>query len=209
LHTGQISRVVIVLLVSAALLIQGARFGNLANASMGLLGLALISIPNTARHANSLIPDSQVESTALVVGSLVFFTLWLLRKYSRVAGNSLLFIGVPVILTLAPALVKALIALTHPTLNTVDWWRFGIVLVASMTLLYVGTTREIAGMFFPGLVSLLLAALPYGFRQTEQNQWFLWVLLLLVAGVMVWLAVHLEKMKKAGRTSAIWIKELK
>jgi hypothetical protein len=200
---------VIVLLVSAALLIQGARFGNLANASMGLLGLALIGIPNTARHANSLIPDSQVESTALVVGSLVFVTLWLLRKYSRVVGNSLLFIGVPVILTLAPALVKALIALTHPTLNTVDWWRFGIVLVASMTLLYVGTTREIAGMFFPGLVSLLLAALPYGFRQTEQNQWFLWVLLLLVAGVMVWLAVHLEKMKKAGRTSAIWIKELK
>jgi hypothetical protein len=209
LHTGQIARVVIALVVSAALLIQGARFGNLANASMGLLGLALIGIPNTAMHANSLIPDSQVESTALVVGSLVFVTLWLLRKYSRVVGNSLLFIGVPVILTLAPALVKALIALTHPTLNTVDWWRFGIVLVASMTLLFVGTMREIAGMFFPGLVSLLLAALPYGFRQTEQNQWFLWVLLLLVAGVMVWLAVHLEKMKKAGRTSATWIKELK
>lgn len=205
----QIARVVIALLVSAALLIQGARFGNLANASMGLLGLALIGIPNTAMHANSLIPDSQVESTALVVGSLVFVTLWLLRKYSRVVGNSLLFIGVPVILTLAPTLVMALIALTHPTLNTVDWWRFGIVLVASMTLLFVGTMREIAGMFFPGLVSLLLAALPYGFRQTERNQWFLWVLLLLVAGVMVWLAVHLEKMKKAGRTSATWIKELK
>lgn len=209
LDAGQITRVIVVLLVSAGLLIQGARFGNLANASMGIVGLALLVIPNTAMHSDNVVPGSRVESTSLIIGSLLFVTLWLLGRYRKLAGNSLLFIGLPIVIALAPALVRSLIALGNPTLTTVDWWRFGIVLVASMTLLIVGTLRQVAGMFYPGLVSVLLSALPYGFRQTGRDQWFLWVLLLLVAGIMVWLAVHLEKMKKAGRTSAVWLKELK
>ena len=209
LGAAQITRVIVVLLVSAALLVHGARFGNLANASMGIIGLALLVIPNTAMHSDNVVPGSQVESTALIIGGLLFVTLWLLGRYRKLAGNSLLFVGLPVVIVLAPALVRSLIALGNPSLTTVDWWRFAIVLTAAMTLLIVGTLREVAGMFYPGLVAVLLSALPYGFRQTGQDQWFLWVLLLLVAGVMVWLAVHLEKMKKAGRTSAVWLKELK
>jgi hypothetical protein len=209
LGAAQIARVIVVLLVSAALLVHGARFGNLATASMGIIGLALLVIPNTAMHSDSVVPGSQVESTALIIGGLLFVTLWLLGRYRKLAGNSLLFVGLPVVIVLAPALVRSLMALGNPSLTTVDWWRFGIVLTAAMTLLIVGTLREVAGMFYPGLVAVLLSALPYGFRQTGQGQWFLWVLLLLVAGVMVWLAVHLEKMKKAGRTSAVWLKELK
>jgi hypothetical protein len=209
LDGGQITRVLVVLSVSSALLVHGARFGNLANASMGIAGLGLLVIPNTAFHSNSVVPGSQVESTSLVIGVLLFIALALLGKYSKIHGNSLLFIGLPIVIVLAPALVESLIALGNPTLTSVDWWRFGIVLSASMTLLIVGTLREVAGMFYPGLLSVLLSALPYGFNQTQQQSWFLWVLLLLVAGVMVWLAVHLEKMKKAGRTSAVWLKELK
>ena len=209
LGADQVARVFMALAASMALMIWGILRGNLANASMGIAGLALLAIPNTAMHSNDLIPNSRVESTSLVIGGLLYLTLWQLGKYRKVAGNSLLFVGAPVVIALAPALVMSLLALGNRTLTTVDWWRFGIVLAASMTLLIVGTLREVAGMFYPGLVSVLLSALPYGFRQTSQNQWFLWVLLLLVAGVMVWLAVHLEKMKKAGRTSAVWLKELK
>ena len=76
-------------------------------------------------------------------------------------------------------------------------------------MLVLGTMREVAGLFYPGLIGVLLTALPYGFKQTQKDQWFLWVLLLLIAGVMVWLALRLERMRKAGRTSSAWLRELK
>ncbi len=209
LSVGQVSRLLLTLLASIGLLIFGVRLGNLANATMGIAGLALVVLPNTAMHSGSVVPDSQVETTSLVAGILLFGFLALLGKYGKVHGNSLLFIGIPVVIALSPALVKSLIALGSPSLSAVDWWRFGLVLAAALTLLIVGTLREVAGMFYPGLLSVLMSALPYGFRQNEPGAWFLWVLLLLVAGVMVWLSVRLERMRKAGRNSTSWLKELK
>jgi hypothetical protein len=209
LSVGQVSRLLLTLLASIALVVFGVRLGNLANATMGIAGLALIVLPNTAMHSGSVVPDSQVETTSLVAGILLFGLLALLGKYGKVHGNSLLFIGIPVVIALSPALVKSLIALGNPSLSAVDWWRFGLVLAAALTLLIVGTLREVAGMFYPGLLSVLISALPYGFRQNEPGAWFLWVLLLLVAGVMVWLSVRLERMRKAGRNSSAWLKELK
>ena len=209
LAADQLARIVIVLLASAALLIHGSRAGNLATSASGLVGLALLVIPNTAMHSDSVVAGSQIDTTALVVAAVVFAALSLARRYAGLSGNSLLFIGLPIAIALAPALVQSLAALGNPSLATIDWWRFGIVLTAGMTLLITGTLREVAGLFYPGLLSVLLSALPYGFKQNEQNQWSLWVLLLLVAGVMVWLAVRLERLKKAGRNSATWLKELK
>jgi hypothetical protein len=209
LPADQLARIVIVLLISAGLLIHGSRAGNLATSAIGLVGLALLVIPNTAMHSDSVVEGSQIDSTALVVAALVFTALSLARRYANLSGNSLLFTGLPIAIALAPALVQSLAALGNPSLATIDWWRFAIVLTAGMTLLITGTLREVAGLFYPGLLSVLLSALPYGFKQNEQNQWSLWVLLLLVAGVMVWLAVRLERLKKAGRNSATWLKELK
>ena len=205
----QITRMLAALVASIVLLVVGIRLGNLANATMGLVGLTLDVLPNIALHTTKVTAASQVETTSLVFGMLVFVGLWLFGRYGTLKGNSRLFIGVPVVIALAPTMVRALMALASPELSTIDWWRFSIVLAASMTLLIIGSLRELAGMFYPGLVSLLLSALPYGFKQSQSTGWLLWVMLLLVAGVMVWLAVRLERLKKAGRTSAAWLKELK
>jgi FtsH-binding integral membrane protein len=78
-----------------------------------------------------------------------------------------------------------------------------------MVMLVLGTMREVAGLFYPGLVGLLITALPAGFTQAGRTPAFLWVLLLVLAGVMVWLAMRLEKMRKEGRTSSQWLRELK
>ena len=205
----QIARMIVTLAASIVLLVLGIRLGNLANATMGLIGLALVALPNVAMHTSATTKGSQVETTSLLLGILVFLGLWIFGKFGSLRGNSRLFIGVPVVIFMAPTLVRSFIALSSPELTTIDWWRFSIILAASMTLLIVGSLRELAGMFYPGLASLLLSALPYGFKQSQSTSWLLWVMLLLVAGVMIWLAVRLERLKKAGRTSAAWLKELK
>ena len=207
----QIARMLVGLLASIVLLVLGIRLGNLANATMGLVGLTLVVLPNIAAHSTNTTRGSQVETTSLTLGALVFIGLWIFGKYGSLKGNSRLFIGLPVVIILAPALVRSFIALASPELTTIDWWRFSIILAASMTLLVIGSLRELAGMFYPGLASLLLSALPYGFKQSQSQStgWLLWVMLLLVASVMVWLAVRLERLKKQGRTSAAWLKELR
>lgn len=56
---------------------------------------------------------------------------------------------------------------------------------------------------------MLLTALPYAFMQSKDQEWFLWVVLLIVATVMIWVALRLEKLRKVGRDSANWMRELK
>lgn len=209
LSSLEITRVILVLAISAALLVLGIRRGNLASTSIGLLGLGFVLLPATAVHSSEVVPGVQLESTALVAGVLIFVLLSVLHQRKVLKGTSAIYIGIPVTIAIAPALVNSLIALGNPTLGSVDWWRFSIVLAAGLTLLIVGSLRELAGMFYPGLAAVLLSALPYGFKQTQDQAWFLWVLLLLVAGVMVWVAVRLEQIKKAGRSSTAWLKELR
>jgi outer membrane murein-binding lipoprotein Lpp len=210
-HLGmdQIAREVIALLVSITLLTLGLRRGNLANASMGIAGLALLVVPAVASQSDGLGSAWQIQNTAMAVGILIFAVLAIGRLGGKITGTSRLFLGIPITITLAPALFNALVALAKPELAPMDWWRFGIVLVVALTMLVLGTMREVAGLFYPGLIGVLLTALPYGFKQTQKDQWFLWVLLLLIAGVMVWLALRLERMRKAGRTSSAWLRELK
>ena len=124
-------------------------------------------------------------------------------------GNSLVFIGIPTSVALAPAVANTLLALNNPSFTSIDWWRFGIVLGISMVLLIVGSMRELAGMFYPGFAGVLVSALPYGFRQVDGASWLLWIVLLVVAGTLIWIAMRLEKMRKLGRTPAMWLKELK
>ncbi|MFM2024222.1 MAG: hypothetical protein RLZZ56_235, partial [Actinomycetota bacterium] len=79
----------------------------------------------------------------------------------------------------------------------------------SLILLVVGSLREIGGTFFPGLIGVIVTVLPYGFHPLTNKEWFLWAILLGVAGLLVWLAVRLENMRKAGREPSAWLKELK
>ena len=112
-------------------------------------------------------------------------------------------------IALGPAVLNTLDALSHPTFQAIDWWRFGIVLSVSLTLLVVGSLRELGGMFYPGFAGVLVSALPYGFKQINGAAWLLWIILLLVAATLIWLATRIEKMRKLGRTPAMWLKELK
>lgn len=205
----QITRVLLVLAISIGLLVFGVRLGNLANTAVGLAGLALLLVPNTALQSDRFLAGTAVESTALIIGALVFIALAVARRQGLLRGRSTIFIGIPVAIIMAPALVRSLLALANPSLTGVDWWRFGILLAAGLTLLIVGSLRELGGMFFPGLASVLLTALPYAFMQSKDQEWFLWVVLLIVATAMIWVALRLEKLRKLGRDSANWVRELK
>jgi len=209
LGVGQIARILTVLIVSGLLLAFGLRRGNLANASMGIIGLTLLVVPITAGESSALGAAWIVQNTAMVIGLLVFAGIAIVRLAGRSTNNTRLTLGVPITIIMAPALVNSLVALGQPDLQAIDWWRFAILLTASLIMLVLGTLRETAGLFFPGLVGVLLSALPYGFKQTQKDQWFLWVLLLVIAGFMVWLAMRLERMRKQGRSSAAWLRELK
>jgi hypothetical protein len=110
---------------------------------------------------------------------------------------------------LAPAIFQTISSLGGPEIRSLDWWRFSIVLSISLVLLLVGSLREIGGTFFPGLIGVIVTVLPFGFHPLSNKEWFLWAILLGVAGLLVWLAVRLENMRKAGREPSVWLKELK
>ena len=206
----QVTRVIAVIVVSAAALILGMRAGNLGAAASGTVGLTLAAVPNLwFRFDGVANGQTNVELRALLVGGFVFLILAVSKQFKLTTGNSVIYVGIPTMIALAPAVLNTLNALSNPTFQAIDWWRFGIVLSVSLTLLIVGSLRELGGMFYPGFAGVLVSALPYGFRQIEGAAWLLWIILLLVAGTLIWLATRIEKMRKLGRTPAMWLKELK
>ncbi|MDE2591314.1 MAG: hypothetical protein KGL41_00450 [Actinomycetales bacterium] len=205
LTTTEVTRTVVTLLVSLGLFVIGVRRGNLGQTTVGVIGLGLVAWIRTGSAQGT----AQIEFRSIVIAFVLFLGLAALRKYAHTGGNSLLYVGLPTAVALLPALYNSLAALAQPTLSVVDWWRFAILLIASLALLIVGSLREQAGMFFPGLIGVLSTALPYGFKGVANQSWFLWVVLLLVAAIMVWIAVRLEQMRKIGKSSINWIRELK
>ncbi len=205
LETEQVVRTLAVLILSATLLIVGVRRGNLGQTGSGLVGLLVISWVRVQSVDDTL----RLESNALLLAFTVWLILALIKRFAHTGGNSLLYIGLPLGIAMAPSILTAWQALGNPDLTVVDWWRFGILMAASLALLTVGSLREQAGMFFPGLVGVLTTALPYGFSNIANETWFIWVLLLLIAAILVWLAVRLEQMKKVGKSSTAWLKQLK
>ena len=205
LDAEQIIRAVAVLAVSALSLLGGLRGGNRGLAYSGVLGLAVI----TWIHAGLVAPAAVVEFRSLVIGAVLMTALNSLKNAGKLRGNSIVWLGIPIAVAMIPAIFNSLAALANSELTTVDWWRFGLVVTASAVLLIAGSLREIAGMFFPGLIGVVLAALPYGFKRVQQESWFLWVLLLAIAGIMVWIAVRMDQLRKQGKSSTAWLKELK
>lgn len=205
LNAEQVVRAAAVLLAAAIAVLAGTRSGNRGLAYSGVAGLAVIGWV----HAALVTPWAVVEFRSIVIGAILLTALTALRNAGKIRGNSLVWLGIPIAVAMTPAIFNTLAALANPELNTVDWWRFGIVVGASIVLLVAGSLREVAGMFFPGLIGVVLAALPYGFKRVQQESWFLWVLLLLIAGIMVWVAVRMDQLRKQGKSSATWLKELK
>ncbi len=206
----QVSRVIGVLVISAAALVIGMRAGNLGAAAVGTAGLTLAAVPNLWFRFDGVAEgNTTVELRALLVGGFLFLILAVSKQFKLASGNSIVFIGIPTMVALAPAALNTVTALSHPSFLAIDWWRFAIVLSVSLTLLVVGAMRELGGMFYPGFAGVLVAALPYGFKQIDGAAWLLWIILLLVAATLIWVAMRIEKMRKLGRTPAMWLKELK
>jgi hypothetical protein len=210
LGTAQIIRILALLVISLVALILGIRAGNLGSALAGGATLSLLVIPITWTSAGaSANEDVTIGVRALALSLFLFLFLGGLRSINKIPDSSYVYLGIPSAVALGPALYLSLQSIGESTLTTVDWWRFGIIVAASITLLVVGALRSLGGLFFPGLVGILVGVLPYGFQPISRESWFLWVVLLIIAAVMVWIAVRLEQLRKLGKSSASWIKTLR
>ena len=207
---GQIARTVIFLLFSLGALLFGLRKGNLGVYLVGTFELWLVILP-TFWFNTGVIVDQRFgnEFRGLIVAGFIFWLIALLRRYEILKVKSLIYVGLPALVALAPAVFNTLGSLGHDSLAPIDWWRFSIVLGVSLVLLVIGAITELGGAFYPGLIGVLVTVLPFAFTPTTNQQWFLWVILLSVAGLLIWLAVRLERLRKAGRDTSSWFKELK
>ena len=210
LATSQIVRILALLVISLVALILGIRAGNLGSALAGGATLSLLVIPITWTSAGaSANEEVTIGVRALALSLFLFLFLGGLRSINKIPDSSYVYLGIPSAVALGPALYLSLQSIGESTLTTVDWWRFGIIVAASITLLVVGALRSLGGLFFPGLVGILVGVLPYGFQPISRESWFLWVVLLIIAAVMVWIAVRLEQLRKLGKSGASWIKTLR
>jgi hypothetical protein len=207
---SQITRILVVLVVALLALILGIRSGNLGTAVAGGASLTLLILPITWASAGQ---SSDVETTvalrALGLSLALFLFLGGLRSINKLPDSSYLYLGIPSVVALGPSLFFTVSSIGDTSLTEVDWWRFGILMVATVTLLVVGALRSLGGLFFPGLVGVIVGVLPYAFQPIARESWFLWVVLLLIAAVMVWIAVRLEQLRKLGKSSASWLKTLR
>ena len=206
----QIIRIVTVLLIALASLLLGIRNGNLGTALAGGASLSLLLVPITwASAAQSSDYETTVAIRALGISLFLFLFLGGLRSINKLPDTSYLYLGIPSVVALGPSLFLTFTSIGDSSLTRVDWWRFGILMAATITLLVVGALRSLGGLFFPGLVGVLVGVLPYAFQPIARESWFLWVILLLIAGVMVWIAVRLEQLRKLGKSGASWVKSLR
>ena len=206
----EITRVVLVLVIALVALVLGFRQGNLGATVSGGAALALVVIPISWQRAGDTGEDVAVSVRSLVISAVLFVLFALLRKAERVPDSSYIYLGIPVAVALVPSLYLTVQALGESELRQVDWWRFGIIVVVSLVLLIIGSLRELGGLFFPGLVGVFVGVLPYAFKPlaSQSSQW-LWVILLVIAAIMVWIAVRLEQFRKMGKSSVSWVKALK
>ena len=205
----QITRIVSILVIALAALLLGVRNGNLGIALAGGASLSLLLLPITWASAGaSSSADNTIALRALGISLFLFLFLGGLRSINRLPDSSYIYLGIPSVVALGPSLFITLTSIGDSSLTRVDWWRFGIIMAATITLLVVGALRSLGGLFFPGLVGVLVGVLPYAFQPIARESWFLWVVLLLIAGVMVWIAVRLEQLRKLGKSGASWIKTL-
>jgi hypothetical protein len=206
----QITRILAVLVIALLALILGMRNGNLGIAVAGGASLSLLILPITWANAEqSADYETTVALRALGISLFLFLLLGGLRSINKLPDSSYLYLGIPSVVALGPSLFLTFTSIGNTSLTEVDWWRFGILMVATVTLLVVGALRSLGGLFFPGLVGVIVGVLPYAFQPIARESWFLWVVLLLIAAVMVWIAVRLEQLRKLGKSGASWIKTLR
>lgn len=210
LAIDQLIRILVLITVSLVSFVLAMRQGNLGFSIVGGSSLALMVLPiSWVRAGDTSNPESALSLRSVVIAAFLWALLALLTRVKALPRTSYIYFGIPMAVAIAPTLFISIQALGSPKLTSVDWWRFGITVCVSLVLLIVGSLRSLGGLFFPGLVGIFLGVLPYAFKPIASRSWFLWMILLLIAAIMVWIAVRLEQMRKVGKSSLSWVKALK
>ena len=206
----QLIRILTLVVVSLVSFVWAMKAGNLGISIVGGSSLALIVLPlSWVRAGDSVNSESIVSLRSIVIAAFLWALLALLTRVKALPRTSYIYLGIPMAVALVPTLFISIQALGNPELTSVDWWRFGITVTVSLVLLIVGSLRNLGGLFFPGLVGVFLGVLPYAFKPIASRSWFLWMILLFIAAIMIWIAVRLEQLRKVGKSSISWVKALK
>ena len=152
---------------------------------------------------------TQSEVKFAFVAVLIYAALSALQSVIKLRLNTILVLGIPLSVALVPTLYDTVTALDAVELTIEDWVRFLIVLTGSLVILILGALRKVAGLFVPGVVGVAVAAVPYIWKPLSSQQWLLWVVLVLVAALLVWVAIRLEQFKMGVRSANAWMRELK
>jgi hypothetical protein len=205
-----ITRTLVLMIGGAVLLTLGLRFGNLGITVAGSAPLALTLLPSIWFRIGEYFEGKvETEMKALFIGGLLFGIGYGLVAAFKLKLNTSVYIGLPILVAMSPALANTFGALNQATLTAEDWYRFAIVLGGSLVFLILGALRRLAGFFAPGAIGVLIAAVPYAWKPLSEQTWSVWVVLIIVAGLLVWMAIKLEQFKKNAKSTSVWLKELR
>jgi hypothetical protein len=207
----QQTRLIALLVLGIGLFVLGIRIGNLGLAVTGAVPLILTLMPNIWYRIEDVVSNDKVrfETKAIFVALVVYGIMKAVIQARGWNPRTILYIGVPVAIGLGPALFNTLSSLSQTEWAQDDWVRFAIVLSGSLVLLVVGAFRQLGGFFAPGAIGVLLAALPFAWKELSSQQWFIWVSLILVATLLVLVAIRLEQFKAGTKSAANWMRELR
>ncbi len=210
LDSMQLTRLLALAIGGAVLLTLGLRMGNLGVTVAGGSALGLTLVPNVwFRIEDAFSGRSAIELKALFVGLLAYILFRAILAITKLELRSIVWVGIPVAIAMVPAVLDLLAALPQDSLTTEDWIRFGIVLGGSALMLVLGALRRIGGLFVPGAIGVVVSALPYAWKQVTAQTWGLWVVLILVAALLVFVAIRLEQFKNGSKSASNWMKELR
>ncbi len=198
---SQIWRFVLVNVLAAAVLVTGIRIGKRGLVWPTTATLLIGLVPNLYYRIDDAFPDVRVqnEMKALLFATTAYVLIYLLRKTQKLAVPSVVAVGIPAVISISVLFLDTLGALQQNQLEANDWIRFLVLIVIGTAFLTLGAIRKMAGLFYPGIVAVLVAAIPYAWQKTNYGSW---VVLLLLAGLIVWVAIRLERFTG-------WLKELK
>lgn len=210
LASGDLTRVIALLVLSAAVSVLGIRKGNLGLTAVAGGTLILNLLPNVWFRLGDWF-DGRVESEirSVFFALLVFGIMTLVLRARDIQVNSIVYLGIPTAIALGPALLDSLADVNAGVMTSEDWIRFLIVLGGSMFLLIIGGLRRLAGLFIPGAFGVIVTVVPFAWKPITANSWMLWVILIVAAAILVWVALRLEQFKSGARSASSWMKELK
>lgn len=201
------------IVATCVLLTVGVRIGNLGVALASGTFLTVTVLPILWQSITQVSDDrTKFELQALFIGLVIYGILAGIRATFKLQMNSLIYIGVPALIALLPTLFGVIgkLGTGAEDATSADWTRLAIVLGVSVVFLLLGSVRKLAGFFVPGGISLIVTVIPLLWtRMTALGSAFVVIGLLLLAGLIGFVAVRLEQVKGSARSASKWLRELK